>query len=190
MLKKIFLKSCFVAFASTSFVFAKDATSSKEGFRVPRSTLEAIERKLKVETDPYKRIQLLLRWVKNKEEYEQSVLEKKQDAAKKPSEKGKPESSGTATAEEVGAFRGYKEVIIDRVEKEIEDLAGKPGVKDSVGTARDSRAASAAYSHHAPVSSPAMPTTSTTAATSRTVISSTMRGNPERTEAMERLWIR
>ena len=58
-------------------VWAKAAEKEADLYRVPRSTLEAIERKLNAESVPEKRVQLVLRWVKDKEDYEQALMERK-----------------------------------------------------------------------------------------------------------------
>jgi hypothetical protein len=96
----------------TSASYAKDSEKKAENFQVPASTLEAIDRKLKVENDSQKRIQLILRWVKAKEDYEQAQLEKKKDGSK----------NKTPNSEDVSQFKDYKEVILQRLSKEITQL--------------------------------------------------------------------
>ncbi|MDB5037592.1 MAG: hypothetical protein JWQ35_1120, partial [Bacteriovoracaceae bacterium] len=110
---KIFLVFSLISF--TQSLFSKDAPP--EHFRVPKSTLDALERKLKEETDPSKRVQLLLRWVKNKEDYEQSLLEKKLGVEKASEQKN---------GDQLALFKGFKVDIVTRLQTEIADLAKHP----------------------------------------------------------------
>jgi tetratricopeptide (TPR) repeat protein len=108
-------------------VWAKAAEKEADLYRVPRSTLEAIERKLNAESVPEKRVQLVLRWVKDKEDYEQALMERKVELSNKPSgDNGKTVDS--SSVQELGSFKGYKQAIVDRIEREISQLKAKSTV--------------------------------------------------------------
>lgn len=109
-------------FAHAFGVFAKDSDKKHQNFEIPVSTLEALDRKLKIENDQQKRIQLILRWIKAKEEFEQSKIEREKAATqKKPSISAAPES--------VSGFKAYKEAIVERLKKEVGSLETHQGLR-------------------------------------------------------------
>ncbi len=98
------------------------STAKAGDFRVPRSTLDAIERKLIEEKNPHVRVQLILRWVKNKEEYEQGLLQKTQQQRFGQVQQKNSTTAAAPNSEQLDLFRGYKRAIIDRIHDEIADL--------------------------------------------------------------------
>lgn len=89
-------------------VFADDKKDEK-AFVVPKSTLDATERRISTEQDPYKKLQLILRWIKTKEEYEKNRIFDSKSAKFKELNK-------------------EKQVIIDRIEKELASLYQADGL--------------------------------------------------------------
>lgn len=80
------------------------AKEQEKIFLYPKSTLDAAERVIDAEKDPYKRLQLLLRWIRIKEEYDKSQIF---------------DSEQVRTDE----LNRSKREIINRIEKEIESLS-------------------------------------------------------------------
>lgn len=93
------LQITLIFFFVSSILFAQE----DEEFKIPKSTVDAAERRLDAETDPNKRLQLILRWIRIKEEYEKGLIFE----------------SDEAKASELTAA---KQKIIERLESEIERL--------------------------------------------------------------------
>jgi len=76
----------------------------KQEFRLPKSSVDAAERRLNSETDPSKKLQILLRWIKIKEEYEKTQI-------------FEGDVRGDSKDLEMS-----KAIIISRIEKELPEL--------------------------------------------------------------------
>lgn len=84
--------------------FRTEATTNpSDRFRIPKSTIDAAERKIESEKDPYKRLQLVIRWVKLKSEYDKNQI------FESPSAK-------------VAELETSKDEIIKRIQSEFEIL--------------------------------------------------------------------
>ncbi len=105
--------------------FAAKPTASAY-IEIPRSTLDAIERRLMTERRPAFRVELLLRWVKSKEEYETFSLSKKHVL---PEDGEYRERPGIKPSERMEVYRGFKLEIIKRLQREVESLETVPRLK-------------------------------------------------------------
>lgn len=88
-----------------------------EEFLPPKSMLETAERLLSNERDPAKRLEILFRWIKIKEDYQQTLRAQLKD----PQD---PQS--------LQIFKDYKNEIIDRLSKELKSFESSPLVLDRV----------------------------------------------------------
>ncbi len=113
------------------FLFATIGSTvgiAADKFELPKSTLDAIERRLVSEKQPTFRIELILRWIKAKEEYEQVQLSKKGDIDKNADDEFglKP---GRDLTPRMKLYTGFKEEIISKLQSEIESLETVPNLK-------------------------------------------------------------
>lgn len=76
---KFFITLILLPFISQA-LFAED--KKQKEFRIPKSMVEATERRLSNEDDPESRLQLVLRWIRIKEEYEKTIIQDGQDPQK------------------------------------------------------------------------------------------------------------
>lgn len=97
-----------------SFIGSSTFAEPEKGkeFRVPKTTIDALERKFDSEKNPKTRIQLLLRWIKAKDDYEQAQLEK--------------QAGDEVSPAQLEAFKQYKASIIDRILAEIAAAERQP----------------------------------------------------------------
>lgn len=102
-------------------------------FRVPKSTLDAAERRLNSETNPYKKLQLLLRWIKIKEEYEKTAIFESEKLKRKSEDDKLTEAEIKKLKSEITEAKSEqlentKKLIIARIEKELPILYRAEGI--------------------------------------------------------------
>lgn len=104
-------------------------------FKIPKSMLDAADRRMASETDPYKKLQLLLRWIKIKEEFDKNqvfdsseIKVKQLDTSKKEIiariEKELPAlyQTGSVNVEQLFRELGFRYLELRNFEKTISNL--------------------------------------------------------------------